>query len=105
MHCILFGPTNKIIEDLIKAHSDMKSVVGYDCDKELSSWDLPAILSKLHIVKESYQGTTYEGNQCRQILKSITKLQIPLELKPYESALLVLDDLVRMYYKEELPMG
>ena len=82
----------------------MKSIVGYDCDEELSSWDLPAILSKLHIVKESYQGTTYEGNQCRQILKSITKLQIPLVLKPFESALHALDDLVRMCYKEELPM-
>ena len=80
MHCILLGPTNKIINDLIKAHTDMKSVVGYDFDDKLSSWDLPTILSKLHIVKESYQGTIYESNQCHQILKCITKLQIPLVL-------------------------
>ena len=99
------GPTNKIIDDLIKDRTDIKFFYKYHCDKELSSWDLPAILSKLHIVKESYQGTTYEGNQCRQILKSITKLQIPLVLKPFESALHALDDLVRMCYKEELPMN
>ena len=83
----------------------MKRFVGYDCDEEYSSWDLPAILSKLHIVKESYQGTTYGGNQCRHILKYITKLQIPLVLKPFKSALHTLNDLVRMCYKEELPMN
>ena len=102
LHCILLGPTNKIIEDLIKAHSEMKSIVGYDCDKELSSWDLPAILSELHIVKQFYQDTIYEGNQCLQILKCITKLQTPLVLRPFESARHALDDLVRMCYKEEL---
>ena len=83
----------------------MKRFVGYDCDEEYSSWDLPAILSKLHIVKESYQGTTYGGNQCHHILKYITKLQIPLVLKPFKSALHTLNDLVRMCYKEELPMN
>ena len=83
----------------------MKSVVGYDHDDELTNWDLPTILSELHIVKESYQGTTYEGNQCREILKSINKLRIPLVLKPFESALYALDDLVKMCYKEELPIN
>ena len=88
------GPTNKIIDDLIEAHTDIKSVVGYDHDDELTNWDLPTILSDLHIVKESYQGTTYQGNQCREILKLINKLWIPLVLKPCESALYALDDLV-----------
>ena len=50
----------------------MKRFVGYDCDEEYSSWDLPAILSKLNIVKEPYQGTTYEGKKCHQILKYLS---------------------------------
>jgi len=48
------GPTNKIIDDLMKAHTDIKNVVGYDCEEELINWDLPMILSQLYIVKESY---------------------------------------------------
>ena len=48
---------------------DMKSVVGYEYDDESTNWDLPKILYKLHIVKESYQDMTYEGNQCHKIMK------------------------------------
>ena len=48
----------------MKAHTDIKNVVGYDCEEELSNWDLPMILYQLYIVKESYQGTTYKGNHC-----------------------------------------
>ena len=35
-------------------------------------------------------------------MKCITKLQIPLVLKPFESALHALNYLLRMCYKEEL---
>ena len=53
---------------------------------------------------KSYKGTTYEGNQCWKMLKSINKLQIHLLLKLFECALYSLADLVKMCYKEELPM-
>ena len=61
------------------------------------------MITKLHIVRESYEGKTFEGKQCKDILKSIPKLNIPLELKPFETALKCLKNIINMCYKECLP--
>ena len=37
-------------------------------------------IDNLHIQQSKYHGKNFEGNQCRAILKSVTKLNIPKEL-------------------------
>ena len=102
LHGVLFL-TNKIIEDVVKVKNEMVHIMGEQCDIELINWNIHAVIKQLFIVREAYQGKTYEGKQCRLILKSIDNLGIPDELKPFETAFKALKSLVSMCYAEVLP--
>ena len=103
LHCVLLGPTNKLIDDLVSAKDEMVKVMGEKCSDELKNYDFLKEISKLYIVREAYQGKTFEGNQCRKILKNIENLNIPTELNPFKNALKSLYTLVKLCYKQELP--
>jgi len=95
--------TNKLVDDIVKVQNEMCSLMGDMCDQEFVNWNIHLEIKKLHIVREAYQGKTYEGKQCRLILKSIEHLQIPDELKPFKTAFKALRSLVSMCYTEVLP--
>ena len=49
--------------------------------------DIKNNISKLHIKTSDYHGSQYEGNQCRQLLKSINRLNIPTQFKEFTEVL------------------
>ena len=92
-----------MIDDLVSAKDKIVKVMGEKCSDELKNYDVLKEISKLYIVREAYQGKTFEGNQCRKILKNIENLNIPTELNPFKNALKSLYKLVKLCYKRELP--
>ena len=88
---------------MIKAKENIVEIMGDQCDNDFLEYDVWSVITKLHIVRESYEGKIFEGKQCEDILKSIPKLNIPLELKPFETALKCLKNIINMCYKECLP--
>ena len=97
------GPTNKLINDVVHAKNEMVKTMGDQCSEELKSYDILKMISNLYIVREAYQGKTFEGNECRKILKNVDNLNIPDELKPFKTAFKSLAALVRLCYSEVLP--
>ena len=59
LHAALLGPVNQCIKYL-----EAIEKVGFN-----------AFTKSIHVVKENYQGTTYEGNECHKILKNLELLK------------------------------
>ena len=57
----------------------------------------------MYVHRKGYQGKTYQGPQCRIILKNIKKLKIPPELTEFEDCFLALRNLHEMTSRKELP--
>ena len=66
-------------------------------------WDIIEQLEILYVHRKGYQGQTYQGPQCRIILKNIKKLNIPNELIEFEHCFLALRELHVMTSKKQLP--
>ena len=86
LHLILLGPVNHIINHLKQRYSQIVN-----------------ILDTLHIQRSKYHGKTFEGNQCRQILQKIHKLNIPIEYKEYKQVLIDLKALHTVCNSNMLP--
>ena len=100
LHGILLA-TNKLIEDCDSVCKQMKQ--SSDCDESVHSFSIFDEIIRLHIVREGYQGKTFEGKQCRTILKSLDKINFPVVLQPFVVALKCHKALVDLAYKEILP--
>ena len=66
-------------------------------------WSIIEQLEKIYVHRKGYQGLTYEGPQCRLILKNIVKLSIPDELVEFKHCLIALDELNVMASRKVLP--
>ena len=102
LHCVLLA-TNKLIEDIDKVKTEFVTTFGDNCDEEIRDFDIFKEIKSLYIVREAYQGKTFEGKQCRLILKNIEKINFPLIFQPFKTALLAHRNLVHLCYKEVLP--
>ena len=60
-------------------------------------------IRKLHIPISKYFGSTYEGNQCRKILKNVSRLKIPPHLAEFKDVLIALRKLNSLCNSEYLP--
>ena len=86
LHTLLLGPVNDVIKKLQSLHPN-----------------LIKILEQLHIQRSKYHGRNFEGNQCRNILKNIKKLEIPNELKEFENFLFNLKVIYKVSNSQLLP--
>ena len=102
LHGVLLA-TNKIIEDIEKVKNNIVKSLGDKCDDEIRNFDIFNEIKRLYIVREAYQGKTFEGKQCRLILKNIENLKFPLIFQPFKTALKAHKNLVELCYKEVLP--
>lgn len=68
-----------------------------------SPWDIISQLEKIFVHRKGYQGQTYQGPQCRIILRNIEKLKIPNELIQFEQCFVNLRDLHEMASRKKLP--
>ena len=66
-------------------------------------WDIISQLESIYVHRKGYQGQTYQGPQCRIILKSIEKLNIPNELIQFKQCFVALNELNIMASRKELP--
>lgn len=66
-------------------------------------WDIIKQLEALYVDRKGYQGKTYQGPQCRIILKNISKLNIPQELIQFENCFFALRNLHEMTSRKQLP--
>ena len=76
LHTILLGPVNHVFKELKKVYPNIMGKV-----------------SKLHIQRSKYHGRQFEGNQCRDLLNSIHKLEIPDSFKVFRDVFLAIKDL------------
>ena len=76
---------------------------GDKCDAEIIKFCICSEINRLYIVREGYQGKTYEGKQCRDILKNIENINFPVIFRPFVSALKAHRNVVKLCYEEELP--
>ena len=95
--------TNKIVEDIDKVKNEIVSQFGESCDNEIKMFDIFSEICRLFIVREGYNGKTYEGKQCRDILKNIENINFPVIFTPFVTALKAHRNLVRMCYLHDLP--
>ena len=65
--------TNKIREDINKVKHQIVNIMGEYCDEEIKKCCIFDEISRLYFIREGYQGRTYEGKHCQDILKSIKK--------------------------------
>ena len=79
LHTVLLGPVNHVFKALEKKYPQILQTI-----------------SKLHIQKSKYHGCSFEGNQCRSILRSIHKLNIPDRFSAFREVLLAINDLHRL---------
>ena len=68
-------------------------------------WDIIDQLEKIYVHRKGYQGKTYQGPQCRIILRNIVKLNIPDELSEFVTCLKALRDLNVMASRKVLPLN
>ena len=59
-------------------------------------------LSKLHIQRSKYHGRSFEGNQCRAILKKVHLLEIPPIFEEFKNVLIRIDELYQLCNKQLL---
>lgn len=85
LHTVLLGPVNHVFKELSKRHPRILKTV-----------------SSLHIQRSQYHGRSFEGNQCRHLLKSIEKLKIPDAFKEFRDVFLAIRDLHKMCNEEVL---
>ena len=102
LHGVLLA-TNKIVEDIDKVKKQLIEMFGDNCDDEIKNFCIFSEINRLYIVREGYQGKTYEGKQCRDILKNIENFKFPMVFNPFVTALKAHRNLVKLCYKEELP--
>ena len=77
LHTILLGPVNHVFKELRKRHPVIMKTID-----------------NLHIQQSKYHGKNFEGNQCRAILKSVHKLNIPKELVEFKNAFIAIKNFV-----------
>ena len=86
LHTILLGPVNHIVQHLLIHYPNLVN-----------------ILHDLSIQKANYHGKSFEGNQCKLILRNIEKLNIPNNLIEFKNVLLKLKNLHFVCNSEILP--
>ena len=59
-------------------------------------------IDNLHIQQSKYHGKNFEGNQCRAILKSVHKLNIPKELVEFKNVFIAIKKLCKLVNAEVL---
>ena len=79
LHTILLGPVNHVLKELEQRYPKILKT-----------------LSKLHIQRSKYHGRSFEGNQCRAILKKVHLLEIPPVLVEFKDVLLSIDQLYQL---------
>ena len=102
LHGVLLA-TNKIVEDIDKVKNQFIKSLGEGCPEDIKHFCIFSEISRLYIVREGYQGKTFEGKQCRTILKLIEKINFPEQFEPFVMTLKAHRDLVKLCYREDLP--
>ena len=79
LHTILLSPVNHVVRELEKRYPKILKT-----------------LSKLHIQRSKYHGKSFEGNQCRAILKKVHLLEIPPVFEEFKDVLLRINQLYHL---------
>ena len=77
LHTGRLGPVNHILDNLITYYPELED----------------RLFKTLHLKKGGYHGGEFEGNECMKILNNLEKLQIPSNLKQFETVLNCLKNL------------